>query len=41
VSGGKKRLSYKQIKNLMAVYPLDYLEFEVMLVKVVSKKKEI
>ena len=40
VSGGKKRLSYKQIKNLMAVYPLDYLEFEVMLVKVVSKKKE-
>jgi len=41
VSGGRKRLSYKQIKNLIDVYPLDYLEFEVMLVKVVSKKKEI
>jgi len=39
VSGGKKQLSYKQIKNLISIYPLDYLEFEVMFVKVSKKKK--
>jgi len=38
VSGGRKQLGYKQIKNLISIYPLDYLEFEVMFIKVVSKK---
>jgi len=33
VSGGGKRLSYKQTKHLMRYYPLDYLEFEVLFVK--------
>lgn len=33
VSGGEKKLSYKQMKHLMKVYPLDYLEFEVLFVK--------
>ncbi len=33
VSGGEKKLSYKQMKYLMKVYPLDYLEFEVLFVK--------
>ncbi len=33
VSGGEKKLSYKQMKELMKVYPLDYLEFEVLFVK--------
>ncbi len=33
VSGGEKKLSYKQMKDLMKVYPLDYLEFEVLFVK--------
>ena len=28
VSGGEKKLSYKQIKNLIENYPLNYLEFE-------------
>jgi len=37
VSGGRKQLSYKQIKNLISIYPLDYLEFEVMFVKVIGK----
>ena len=35
VSGGEKKLSYKQMKDLMKVYPLDYLEFEVLFVKAV------
>ncbi len=33
VSGGEKKLSYKQMKHLMKVYMLDYLEFEVLFVK--------
>ncbi len=33
VSGGEKKLSYKQMKHLMKVYPLDHLEFEVLFVK--------
>jgi malonyl-CoA O-methyltransferase len=33
VSGGEKKLSYKQTKHLMKVYPLNYLEFEVLFVK--------
>jgi malonyl-CoA O-methyltransferase len=32
VSGGKKRLGYKEMKALMKHYPLDYLEFEVLFV---------
>jgi len=32
VSGGEKQLDYKQIKELMSKYPLDYLEFEVLFV---------
>ena len=39
VSGGKKQLGYREIKNLMLAYPLDYLEFEVLFVKV-RKKRE-
>ncbi|CAA6821561.1 MAG: Biotin synthesis protein BioC [uncultured Sulfurovum sp.] len=38
VSGGVKQLSYKDIKFLMLNYPLDYLEFEVVFVKVVGRK---
>jgi len=30
VSGGEKKLSIKQIKNLLNNYPLNYLEFEVV-----------
>jgi malonyl-CoA O-methyltransferase len=33
VSGGEKRLSYKQTKQLMNAYPLKYLEFEVLFVE--------
>jgi len=33
VSGGVRRLSYKQMKHLMLKYPLDYLEFEVLFVE--------
>ncbi len=33
VSGGEKRLGYKETKALMKDYPLDYLEFEVLFVK--------
>jgi len=33
VSGGERRLSYKQMKQLMLKYPLDYLEFEVLFVE--------
>ena len=36
VSGGEKQLTYKQTKQLMKSYPLDYLEFEVLFVKAVS-----
>ena len=38
VSGGRKQLNYMQIKNLISIYPLDYLEFEVMFVKVSQKR---
>jgi malonyl-CoA O-methyltransferase len=38
VSGGMKQLRYKQMKTLMLEYPLDYLEFEVIFVKVISRK---
>jgi len=37
VSGGKKQLSYKEIKQVIADYPLDYLEFEVLFIKGVAK----
>ena len=36
VSGGEQQLSYKQIKQLMRSYPLDYLEFEVLFVEATS-----
>lgn len=36
VSGGKKQLSYTQTKRVMQMYPLDYLEFEVLYVKATS-----
>ncbi|MCW8820838.1 MAG: methyltransferase domain-containing protein [Sulfurovum sp.] len=36
VSGGEKQLTYKQTKQLMETYPLDYLEFEVLFVKATS-----
>ena len=37
VSGGKKQLSYKEIKQVIADYPLNYLEFEVLFVKATAK----
>ncbi len=36
IGGGVKPLSYKQTKNLLESYPLEYLEFEVLFVKVIS-----
>ncbi len=33
VSSGEKKLSFKEIKNLIKSYPLNYLEFEVLFVK--------
>ncbi len=33
VSSGEKKLSYKQMKTLMKMYPLDHLEFEVLFVE--------
>jgi malonyl-CoA O-methyltransferase len=33
VSGGRKYLSYKEIKTLIEKYPLDYLEFETITLK--------
>ena len=33
VSGGEKKLSYKEIKQLINNYPLNYLEFEVIVLK--------
>ncbi|SFV56405.1 Biotin synthesis protein BioC [hydrothermal vent metagenome] len=39
VSGGEKQLSYKQVKKLMEIYPLNYLEFEVLFVKATSLAK--
>jgi len=36
VSGGEKQMTYKQTKQLMKTYPLDYLEFEVLFVEASS-----
>jgi len=36
-SGGEKRLSYMQTKRLIAEYPYDYLEFEVLFVRTLQK----
>ncbi len=36
VSGGKRRLNYKETKELIKSYPLDYLEFEVLLLRAKS-----
>ena len=33
VSSGERKLSYKQTKQLMKEYPLDYLEFEVLFIE--------
>ena len=38
VSGGVKQLGYKQMKALMMEYSLNYLEFEVIFIKVIRKK---
>ncbi len=37
VSGGKKQLTYKDIKNIIEHYPLGFLEFEVLFIKATSK----
>jgi len=37
VSGGVEQLTYKQMKNLMLNYPLNYLEFEVLFINVTGK----
>jgi malonyl-CoA O-methyltransferase len=37
VSGGSGQLSYREMKNLVKNYPLDYLEFEVIFVKAWNK----
>jgi malonyl-CoA O-methyltransferase len=39
VSGGEKRLGYKEMKVLMELYPLNYLEFEVLFVEATSLAK--
>lgn len=39
VGGGVKQLGYGQMKKLLVEYPLNYLEFEVVFVKVIKKKK--
>ncbi len=36
VSGGKRELSYIQIKDIIRNYPLNYLEFEVLFIKATS-----
>jgi malonyl-CoA O-methyltransferase len=33
VSGGERRLGYKQMRDVMKNYPLNYLEFEVLFIK--------
>jgi len=38
VSGGVDQLSYGQMKSLMREYPLKYLEFEVLFVKILEVK---
>ena len=32
VSGGENKLNYKELRQLMKEYPLDYLEFEVLII---------
>ena len=39
VNGGVKQLGFREIKQLMEKYPLDYLEFEVIFVKVRGRKE--
>jgi len=39
VSGGEKQLSYRETKQLICEYPLNYLEFEVLFVEGVSLTK--
>jgi malonyl-CoA O-methyltransferase len=39
VSGGKKQLSYKETKNIIDKYPLNYLEFEVLFIKAKKRLK--
>ena len=38
VSGGVKQLGFREIKQLIEKYPLNYLEFEVLFVKVKRKR---
>ncbi len=38
VGGGVEQLSYRQMKRLMVEYPLNYLEFEVVFIKVIREK---
>jgi len=37
VSGGAGKLTYREMKQLMKNYPLNYLEFEVLFIKAVTK----
>ena len=37
VSGGSGKLTYREMKQLMKSYPLDYLEFEVVFIKALPK----
>jgi len=37
VSGGSGKLTYKEMKQLIKSYPLDYLEFEVVFIKALPK----
>ena len=37
VSGGVGVLNYREMKNIMKNYPLDYLEFEVLFIKARAK----
>ena len=41
VSGGEAKLSYKEIKNLIKNYPLDYLEFEILYIVSLKNKLQI
>jgi malonyl-CoA O-methyltransferase len=38
VSGGKKRLSIKETKNLLNNFPYNYLQYEVLFIKGIAKK---
>ncbi|SFV63310.1 putative methyl transferase [hydrothermal vent metagenome] len=37
ISGGKAKLTFKEIKRVISEYPLNYLEFEVIFIKAISK----